>query len=196
MLKVITERIAVEKFHKDFMSKMESYPFEEIATNVGYPSGSISLPVKYYENVGLWFHWSDKTDRWTGANRYWVPLGLERPGKSATIKVEINTPYYHDRRIGGVYITDETEMLFIGHRGNIGGGRKGIGKKLFFANYSGTIEDIEDDGRFTPIAIISSLDDKKLLENIREFVVEIDRVKTLRYLNTSFRGFSIFSRTV
>ena len=175
MLKVITERTAIEEFHKKYMSKMESYPHEVIETTVGWPSGSDLFSVKYYESVDMWFYWSAQEDH------YWMPFGLGKPIKNTVIKVGINIPYYPNRRMAGVYMVDELDNLFIGHRGTIGGGRKGIGKQLFFDNYNRRgIKFIEDDGCSTQIAIISKLEDKNLLENIKNFVVEIDRIKNLR----------------
>lgn len=181
MIRIITERMKVQEFHKRFIDRLDSFDFEEIYTNVGFPNGSIPLYVKYFEGVDMWYYWEADMDvDLNNVNRYWVPFGLGKPTRSATIKVEINVPFELDRKIAGVYMMDEVGNYYVGHRGRIGGGRPGIGKSLFFEHYSGDIKFVEDDGRSTQIAIISNLKDDYFLENIRNFVLEIDKVKNMR----------------
>jgi len=160
---------------------MDSFEFEMVETNVGFSGGSMFLTVKYYSTADMWFFWHSDVHGWLDVkNRYWIPYGLGKPQKNTPIKVEVNVPYELNRRVAGVYITDESGNCIIGHRGVIGGGRPGVGKSLFFEHYNGEIKIVDDVGRSTQIAIISNIEDENLLQNLRNFVSEIDRIKNMR----------------
>lgn len=177
MLKVITESILIAKCQENFVNIMSSYPLNKVEANMGFHGGIITEFVNYYKDFELWFI----TEPYEIDKRYWNPFGIGNPNqnKNVNILIELNFPFYLNRRVVGVFLIDDINNIYIGHRGLIGGSRKGIGKTLFFENYNGNMKFVEDDGRSTQIAIISSLDDNNLLKNIKMFVDEISRIKKL-----------------
>jgi hypothetical protein len=66
------------------------------------------------------------------------------------------------------------------HRGRIGGGRKGVGRTLFFNHYlGGEFVDVKDGESVSTLALIGDLDSPRLAYQIANFVHEVQRVKSL-----------------
>jgi hypothetical protein len=80
-----------------------------------------------------------------------------------------------DRRVQGALARDNNNHIWLLHRGKIGGGKPGIGRKLFFENYHGEVTEVAGN-RFTIIGDISSLD---FVESVKDFVQEVNRIKNL-----------------
>jgi hypothetical protein len=115
-------------------------------------------------------------------NRYWCCFGIGKPAKhgSQSIICEINPPIKGvDRRIAGIVLKDDSDVLYLAHSGKIGGGRKGIGKQCFLAYWQG--ENIEEvtwpDGKTTNAIVIGRLGGKRLPIQIGRFVHEVAQFK-------------------
>lgn len=67
------------------------------------------------------------------------------------------------------------------HRGKIGGGRVGIGKKTFFNNFlGGYFEPVNDDGIEAELLLIGSLNSRHFIAQVSNFINGIDRIKNLK----------------
>lgn len=117
-----------------------------------------------------------------GGNRFWNPFGVGDPsaGKDLLITVEINPPYRGiDRRVGGAFARDPLSgSIYLVHRGNMGGGRTGVGKNTFFAEYPEPPVSIYDEGLGeSPAVMVGMLDDPGLSESVTKFVNTVERIK-------------------
>jgi hypothetical protein len=91
------------------------------------------------------------------------------------IVCEINPPLEGlEKRTQGAFAQDNGHIWLL-YRGKIGGGRPGIGKRLFFENYLGGINDINGE-RFV---IIGDIRSTNFVESVRNFVREVERIKGL-----------------
>ncbi|RZO52511.1 MAG: hypothetical protein EVA89_31895 [Sandaracinaceae bacterium] len=142
---------------------------------VGFPGGRDELDVAWHAKHALFTAFQDLD------NRSWNALGTTEPGTRNTLPliVEINFPWEGlNRQIGGVFLEGTgSRDIAVAHRGGIGGGRKGVGKTAFFKHFCGRVIDAEDGDRFTPVAVVASLNSRELLPAIATFVREVDRIK-------------------
>lgn len=97
---------------------------------------------------------------------------------SSTIIAEINPPKVGlNRRVSGAFLKDALGRTYLAHRGRVGGGRKGIGKKAFMAWYRSDKEVVNDGGRYTEMIIIGALDDETLIEELAAFTYSVAAFK-------------------
>jgi len=84
-----------------------------------------------HTNGDLWYY-SGVAPR-PSPNRYWNAFGFLSSKQPSSIVVEVNFPFQGvNRRIAGVLAWDDVNAIVkVLHRGGIGGGRKGIGKRAF-----------------------------------------------------------------
>lgn len=150
-----------------------------IDVKIGYKGENVSAKVCWSDRHKMWWYTNDKIT----TNRYWNAFGLAnnppKSGEMVDIICEVNIPFKGtDKRIGGTFAKDDSDKIWIVHNGKIGGGRVGIGKKLFWDNYEVGNDDYLDDGRH--VVKICSLDSIDLCNKIRDFVLEIKRIKEKR----------------
>ena len=138
----------------------ETLPQRDNLYTIGYQGGNYKTDC-LYANEKFWFVST------TLENRYWNAFGLVSKlniKTSNNIAVEINIPLNRiNRWIAGLFaedsVTGNTTLL---HRGNIGGGRKGIGKRQFLEWY-----DEET------VQVNSSSDSKKSIDDVL-FVADLN----------------------
>lgn len=137
--------------------------------------------------------WSEKLGIWWTTyslhNRYENAFGVEEPkwntGYGHSIPSVIDVPFHGiNRRIGGVFAVDESNKLYLLHRGRIGGGRKGIGKTLFLANYRGKWVSVQDGDSVSRLALVAALDSERFPYQVANFVHELQRIKQEETLET------------
>jgi len=132
----------------------------------------------------LWFHSRKLEDKFDSeriaVKRYWNAFGLSevapRQNSMLPIVCEIN-PLLEglDKRVQGAFARDNGHVWLL-HRGKIGGGRPGIGRRLFFENYFGEVKGIAGD-RF---AIIGDIGSPDFVQRVRNFVREVEQIKDTR----------------
>jgi hypothetical protein len=106
------------------------------AVNVRFQCGSVEMEAAWQPSVGIWSG-SRKIE-----NRYWNAFGIGEPDKhsSNSIICEINFPLSGmSAKIQGVLAKDEHAMVWVCHRGGIGGGKKGVGLNLFWQRFPGRV---------------------------------------------------------
>lgn len=132
---------------------------------LGYQGGGKDVDVHFIRPLNFWVGFADS------GNRYWNALGIGNPfSKGSTIIAEINPPKSGiNRRISGAFIEDGKGQVYLAHRGKIGGGRKGIGKKAFMSWYQGAIDLVKDGTQYNEMIIIGALDDKNLIKKLAAF---------------------------
>ena len=158
--------------------------FEECALKVasrsgqftfGHQGGGKESMTHFIGPLNFWIACAESDSR----NRYWNALGTGDPFKDgSTIIAEINPPKGGiDRRVSGAFVEDSVGNVYLAHRGKIGGGRKGIGKKAFMRWYQEAIDLVKDGGRHSEMIVIGALDDEKLIENLAVFTNNVSAFK-------------------
>ncbi|MCW4470194.1 hypothetical protein OGH69_14545 [Flavobacterium sp. MFBS3-15] len=184
MIKIIDDQKTIKILQNRFHQRLfELLPETEYAF-VGFPAGSFRDNIHYSSDLQIWtsFHEED--------NRFWNGFGVGKPvsEKGISLVGEINFPFKGiNRRIAGVFAEDENGEILILHRGKIGGGTKGVGKKLFFRKHNGEFITAWDGGRKTEFALVGELESEFFIEQIADFIHSINRIKKgtpIEYSNT------------
>ena len=151
---------------------------------VGFPGGHLE-PQEVFTNNRIWF--AHQFLEGAGVPRHWNALGSGPPvsRRSNHITVEVN-PAIHgvDRSVAGLFAVDgKTGHTVLLHRGRIGGGKEGIGKRSFMEWYSGTQVEFFDtsnnDGEESAI-LVADLDSERFLIQLEDFVDAVHTFKTSR----------------
>ncbi len=157
MIEIITDKKIITKYQTEFSRQIMSVCKLQINCKIGHLGRSSDSIVFYSNEFDFWF----RTHR--NENRYWNGFGIGRPetGKNTSITAEINPPFEGiNRNIGAAFGHDSNGEVLVLHRGQIGGGRVGIGKTLFFENYRGDFAIANDGGIETNFCVIGSLKSK------------------------------------
>jgi len=166
---------AIRRYQRQFVRGFRLLTEEKIPVKLGHPGASMKATVSWSERLGIWFF-----SRKIAGSRYWHAFGVGRPevGAGVATTCEINFPLCGiDRRTGGAFAQDHGGRIYVVHRGNLGGGRKGIGKSLFENRYRGVWEIMDDGGEETPVAVIGILSSPRFARQIAQFVRKIARIK-------------------
>ncbi len=175
---IIAEGSTIESIQERFERCFLLPDTKLIPCNIGYPGGSLDANVLWSDSLCMWFY-SRRLDH---HNKYWNAFGFEYPShiRSLSITCEINIPIEGiNRRLGGAFIKDKSDNIFIIHRGNIGGGRKGIGKSLFRDNYNGEWIDFNDGSRIENAAVVCELNSADIVLDVKRFIIEVNRIKNV-----------------
>ena len=178
---ILTNRQEIENAQREFVTRLEKSCDRKIQVRLGYQGGNVNCVINWSKNLGLWFH-SRKLEgtfnfERIAISRYWNAFGLSEvvPKQNSMLPIvcEINPPLEGlEKRVQGAFARDNGRIWLL-HRGKIGGGRPGIGRRLFFENYLKEIKDIAGD-RF---AIIGDIRSSDFVECVRSFVQEVERIK-------------------
>jgi hypothetical protein len=178
MLNVITDSKKIEDLQNQFKYKLKSAFDEKFIVKLGHKGRDFKDNVLWSNDLKLWVCF-----RGPRKSRYWNGFGTEKPKNDSHLSItcEINFPVSGlDRRIQGVFLQqDELENYYIGHRGKIGGGRKGIGKKLFIEQYKGDLTFVNDNDVLFKIVLVGNMGIADFPIQIKEFVHEVKRIKNL-----------------
>jgi|SRR3972149_4525489 len=176
MLKVLNKKHDIDNAQKIFLKHFFNIVDKEINVTIGYPGGNFKSKISWLAKLGIWVCSFKRSGRHINL----FGIGEPEEGDMIPITCEINFPVSGiNRRIGGAFLTDSTGDIFVAHRGKIGGGKKGIGKLLFEDQYRGRWENVEDNGFETEVALISALKSPRFVNQVRQFVFEVNRIKSL-----------------
>ncbi|HLN53256.1 MAG TPA: hypothetical protein VK212_06065 [Lentimicrobium sp.] len=181
MVEIVTEQRLISRCQKKLIRHLKKTCKEKIKCIVGYKGESIKTNVHYSSDYNFWFTTNKTESLYRNAFGYGKPF----KGKNNSITVEINIPFKNiDRRVGGVFGYDLQGEVMLLHRGRIGGGRKGIGKKLLFERYSDETILADDGGIISEFCLIGSFKSEFLPMNIAHFVSQVFEIKNLRGFST------------
>jgi len=111
--------------------------------------------------------------------RYWNAFGLGiRSSGNQYIVVEVNSPLSgYTKQVSGLF-AEGSQGLYLLHTGRIGGGRKGVGKNAFKKSFEGDwVKVLDDQGRKQDAILIGRIKDRKFLQHVLRFVLEVNRFK-------------------
>ena len=179
-LVTIVDPAEIEKCHERFVEQLkdgaESIGIRGISFRQEKGSGKTEETVYWLTGKEVWAAFG------RGHNRFWNPFGLGDPSKNQNldITVEINPPYQGiDRRTAGAFAKDPTTgLVCLVHRGNMGGGKKGVGKNSFLAEYTNPLVTVFDEGHGqSPAVLVGMLDDPGFVAGVTDFVKTVDDIK-------------------
>jgi len=176
MLRILDDKNEIAKSQKQLESILKKNSDLGGQAVVGYQGGNQNLHTWWSKRLGIWVGFKQLS------NRYWNAFGTYDPfdGFMVSITCEINSPKSGiNRRIAGGFAKDDSNKVFLIHRGNIGGSKLGVGKTLFVSQFIGDFESVVDGDRETDVAIIGELNDKHFLRQLSSFVYEVERIKQL-----------------
>ena len=174
MLTVITEAREIRAATKAFRDQLRAAADQPVRTKIGYPGGSEESRVWPMRRHG--FFWCLLKDG-DPENRSWNGFGHVMPGEAPVLPldVEVNVPWEGiNRRVAGVFLRGPRGETYVGHRGRIGGGRKGVGKSAFWERYAAQAQPVLDD---EPVVVLGRIGSPKLLTNLKTFILDVAEIK-------------------
>lgn len=176
MITVVENKKEITELQKRLVNIFHNSKPHYIRAVISSPGGALETNVLYFQKQNYWAVFEEIE------NRYWNAFGAGKPteGKNNSITCEINFPHEGiNRKVAGAFGKENEEIVLL-HRGKIGGGRRGIGKNLFWDNYRGEPILVSDGGVENTLALIGNLGSKILLSQIADFVHQVDRIKNLQ----------------
>lgn len=123
MLILVTDQKKINALYKEFERKLKIvFPTAKPEAYIGHKGGPTDSAVRAAADASFW----------TCARSIdWNPFGLA-DNWAMVVQINFASPEGSKRAIG-VFAEDENGQPFVLHRGNIGGGRPGIGKTVLMA---------------------------------------------------------------
>jgi len=179
VLRIIEKKNRIKQVQKQLSNKLTGAADKYDKISIGGKGWNQKARLAYW-NKNLDFWWTARDEK----DRYWNSFGIGEPRwntkYSHSITVEINLPKGMNNRLSGVAAVDDRDKIYLMHRGNIGGGRKGIGKSLFIDNFTGEWEEVWEKKKMSTVALVASLDSQRFLKQLSTFVHEVARIKDER----------------
>lgn len=168
------------KYQAQFRDRIRSSLSQMLRFEIGHQGGSFD--VSAFTDGNLWY--ATRLAGHPSPTRYWNAFGFLASDDPSSIVAEINFPILGlNQRLGGVLASNmEDHEVGVFHRGSIGGGRPGVGKKAFLRwyklRYPNQMESLID-GIDDPIEVISLglLAHESLVEGVYSFVRAVDDFK-------------------
>ncbi|TWV91499.1 hypothetical protein [Chitinophaga pinensis] len=173
VVEVVEDFHVLEKLQKNLEKLVKRICPVESEGSVGYQGGSKYVTLHYSPQLNIWF----STE--TGDNKYWNAFGIGKPKeKGNAITVEINLNFVKtSRRTAGAFAYDLNGHLLLLHRGNIGGGQKGIGKQTFLSNSRSDLINVRYNRTLERLCLVGDLHSKFFSIQLKNFIMEVDRIK-------------------
>jgi 5-methylcytosine-specific restriction protein A len=169
MFKILHDSIEIARAQGEFEARFRSAG-KQMVVKVGHKGEIHEMEVSWMPAERIWAGSRKLT------NRYWNAFGIGKPSprNSNSIVCEINFPLHGvSRRIGGVLAKDDEGIIRVFHRGNIGGGRRGVGPQLFRNQFKGKWESVLGDD----VILIGSISAPDFVGLVSQFVKEVSRIK-------------------
>lgn len=169
MLIAITDQTTIDELYLEFnQTLIELFPIHRPELVIGHRGGA----------TGAEAYGTDEGDFWTCASTVdWNPFGI---GANPSMVVQVNfSTGSTTRKSIGVFAEDDNGQIVVMHRGNIGGGRKGIGKKLLMSNTHSPCEWVQAENQEIEMLVVGQLRSPLFGAQLKHFVAEVQRVKQL-----------------
>jgi hypothetical protein len=178
LLTVLHEKAEIARAQARFVDVMRAGAQRAGMMPIGWQGGQATREVLWHRKLDLWMCFDD----FPGRNRYWSAFGTDDPGLvkgNLSIRVEVNSPRSGvNRRIGGAFAQNADGDTYVMHRGNIGGGQKGIGKRGFMAVYPGAIVRVADGNATSDVIILGRIEQAEFPASVAAFVHAVHRFKS------------------
>jgi hypothetical protein len=175
ILKVIEDAQEIKAAQDEFLDILYQNSDEIIST------GHVKIGMANETEIKT--YWSNKLGFWVVnrqldiGNRYFNAFGIEKPDDTHAVSAvcEINIEKEGiNRKTSGAFAKDTEGNVYLIHRGSL----SGISKNDFLDQYRGRSEIVQDGNQKSEVVLIASLNDANLPLKVREFIFEVDRMKT------------------
>lgn len=180
-MRILTDNKEIQAAHVEFANKLYGESSGFIKGLVGFQGGSQPAELVYSEEHKFWWVF-DEVLNLEYSPKLWnvFGMGIPKDDKLHTIVCEINYDVDgYNPRLGGALAKDKRGHLHILHNGNIGGGRKGIGKDAFKTHYKNPTVSIPIGKSNEEFAIVCNLDSPQFMKEIKSFIKEVYYIKIL-----------------
>jgi hypothetical protein len=179
MLTLVDNYSELIKCHKLFEKRIKEAKSKKYDLTLGFHGGNAKEIVTWFPEYKFWIRLAEMKK---AKQTFWNPLGTKDPAtvNQAGITVEMNYIIGNGEKRGAGFAKDDNGNFFLFHRGNIGGGRKGIGKTLFINNYRGSLREVKEPNGIALVAVVGNLLSERFIRQVGVFVYEIKRIKNLR----------------
>lgn len=180
-MKLLDKKDEIHKAHLAIAKMFKKSTTGGIVGKVGYQGGAEEVYLEYSEKFRFWWVFEPEP-YWEGSNKIWNVFGLGIPKENSLQNIVCEINYEIDNyntKLGGALARDNKGNVFLLHNGNIGGGRKGIGKDAFRKNYKLPLVSIDLNGVSQEFAIVCAINSKYFLKEVLSFIREIYRIKKL-----------------
>lgn len=113
--------------------------------------------------------------KWNGRQAHL--FALNHSGGALSPDVEINIPDTLDRKVSGVYVKSDKDIL-ICHRGGFTAYRGMIKKEVSHAYFSKWMDMVSDGDRETGVIVVASLGSPSMADDLAEFVAAVTEMKS------------------
>ena len=167
-MRIISDTAEIAGAQARFTALLKAASTQSGNIRTGHQGESLTREGVYLQEFDLWYAWHEHD------SRYWNAFGTGNPfgSSSPPIVVEINPPRSGvDSRMGGLFLADEQDQVYLAHRGRINGGTA-----LFLSSYKEQGKVIPIDGSREAL-VIGSLDSPHFLSDLERFVKDVERFK-------------------
>ena len=175
---VIDDIDEIERLNKLLATRLQnSLPFVE-SREIAYPSGRQIGEVRFEAGDGTNLRgWSAHEEDNKLVN--FLLYGSPRHIDWLQITVQLNFPRgEYNRRLGGAFVRDSDERIFIAHRGRLTKGNAALRKQRVLEEFAESVIDAVDGGNTSRLILIAELDDPTLEDKLWEFADEAREVAT------------------
>ena len=162
----------LEETLNSIVDRTENRPF----SRRGGREKNITISISSSKNI--WFSLGNISEgKRTGEKHYWNVFGTVN--NPSSLRVQFNIPVIGNRkRFSGLFgKDDDTGLIYLLHRGKIGGGIKGVGKKSFDAKYLDIKETIYDRKGTSECYVIGCLTDIDFIDKLVDFINSVKDIK-------------------
>jgi hypothetical protein len=182
-VRILDTKREISKAQSEFKHSLDTYPSEAIKVQIGYQGGSHRVFVKWIDKLGLWARFGFTPTKKSKRKRYWNVFGIGRPSGLVSIVCEINPPIDGiNRKVYGAFSKDTEGNTIVLHRGkfHVHGGMK---KEFFRREYRGSWIEVVDGDRIASVVRVGAISNRNFGNQLREFILEIMRIKNLARSN-------------
>lgn len=173
-LEIISKSDEIDFLEEKLFEGFKKISDKKVQGIIGFPGGNDEGDLYWSNNLKIWF-FSKKYD-----NLYWNAFGTQEPiengNNSITTEINLIRSGFNKRRAGAFAKDNEGEYYLV-HSGKIGGGKKGVGKNLFFENYNGDVVKARYGDSEGEVAVIGNLNDSNFYNNLKNFVYYVNKLK-------------------
>jgi hypothetical protein len=176
-MRAITDREQITQAYAHFAGVI-SEGGTALERMVGFKGASEMAQLLWHSELQLWVLLQpDRID-----TRYWCAFGIDDPHPAGMLSItcEINPPKEGiDRRCAGLFVRNQSGVVFLAHSGKVGGGRAGIGKTAFLDHWGqdDIVSVLFPDGEENDYIILGRLDGSDFRERLARFVHCVGRFK-------------------
>jgi hypothetical protein len=176
VLKLLWKQEAIEAAQARLQGELESSASSVGNVVLGFQGGSLKADGAWFKALDFWYAHRQAQS----LERPWNGFGHGNPfaRNGLSISVEVNPPRAGiTRKVAGVFAEDEGGDVYLVHRGNVGGGRKGVGKSSFVAAYPEPLETMIEDHGTADVIVVGMLGAPTLVAQIEHFVALVESIK-------------------